>query len=196
MARTATTARKTNETEISVSVLIDGRGIADISTGVGFFDHLLTALSRHSMIDVRLRCVGDTQIDDHHTVEDCGIALGTALNEALGDRTGIRRFGSATVPLDEALSRATVDLGGRGYFELHGEIEKVKIGTFDAELVEDFFQALAMNAKLALHIERLAGRNLHHIVESMSKATARALRDAVEIDPRCVGAPSTKGTLV
>jgi imidazoleglycerol-phosphate dehydratase len=196
MSRAASTSRETKETRIKASIDLDGKGNAAVSTGVGFFDHMLAALAKHSLFDIELSCKGDTQVDDHHTVEDCGIVLGQLLAAALGDRQGVRRYGFASTPLDEALTQATVDLAGRPFFCLHGRIKKTKVGEFDAELAEDFFQALSTEGKLALHLQIIAGRNQHHLIETMFKATARALRDASEIDPRQHGVASTKGTLV
>ena len=195
--RNATLSRKTKETEISVVLNLDGRGESKIASGVGFFDHMLTALSKHSSIDIALTCKGDTHIDDHHTVEDAGIALGEAVKKALGDKSGIRRFGFASVPLDEALSQATVDLSGRACFCATGteRLGKGKVGTFDVELLEDFLGAFAAASGTTLHIEIRSGRNGHHMIEATFKAFARALREACERDPRAVGVPSTKGVL-
>ncbi len=195
--RNATLSRKTKETEISVVLNLDGRGESTIASGVGFFDHMLTALSKHSSIDIALTCKGDTHIDDHHTVEDAGIALGEAVKKALGDKSGIRRFGFASVPLDEALSQATVDLSGRACFCASGteRLGKGKVGTFDVELLEDFLGAFTAASGTTLHIEIRSGRNGHHMIEATFKAFARALREACERDPRAVGVPSTKGVL-
>ena len=195
--RAVTLWRKTKETDISVNLNLDGTGESKISSGVGFFDHMLAALSKHSAIDLELKCTGDTHIDDHHTVEDAGIVLGQAVAKALGDKAGIRRFGFASVPLDEALSQATVDLSGRAHFSLRGgnKLGKGKVGTFDVELLEDFLGAFASASGTTLHIEIRAGRNRHHIIEATFKAFARALREAVEPDPRISGVPSTKGVL-
>lgn len=195
MARTATVARKTGETDISIDVNLDGTGKTDISTGVGFFDHMLTALGRHSLIDLNVRCEGDTWVDDHHTVEDVGIALGDALREALGDKRGIRRFADVAVPLDEALVLAVVDISGRGELYWDVEIGPSKVGTFDTELGEEFFIGLARNAGITLHLRKLCGTNAHHILEAAFKACARALRVACESDPRVDDVPSTKGVL-
>ena len=196
-ARVAAISRKTKETDISLMVNLDGSGEAEISSGVGFFDHMLTALSKHSAIDLELSCKGDVHIDDHHTVEDVGIALGNAVAEALGSKAGIRRFGFASVPLDEALSQVTVDLSGRAYFSLTGaeRLGKGKVGTFDVELMEDFLSAFASASGTTLHAEIRCGRNRHHMIEATFKAFARALRQAVESDPRVSGVPSTKGVL-
>ncbi len=195
--RSASLNRKTRETEIGLSLNIDGTGVCKIATGVGFFDHMLEAFAKHSAIDLRLACKGDTHIDDHHTVEDCGIAFGEALRKALGAKQGIRRFGFASVPLDEALAQATVDLSGRVFFRAEGadRLGRGKIGTFDVELVEDFFGAFAAASGTTLHLEIRSGRNRHHIVEASFKAFARALREACELDPRARGVPSTKGVL-
>ncbi len=194
--RTATISRKTAETEISVELNLDGTGSYDNETGVGFFDHMLDQLARHSLIDMKVRCAGDLQIDDHHTVEDVGIALGQALNEALGDKRGIRRYGSCLLPMDEALVRAALDLSGRPFLVWKTDLPTPKIGSFDTELVREFFTAFAMNARMTLHVEKLDGANSHHIAEAAFKAVARALREAVEPDPRKADAiPSTKGAL-
>ena len=195
MARTATVSRKTGETDIRISVDLDGTGKTDIETGVGFFDHMLTALGRHSLIDLTVRCDGDTWVDDHHTVEDVGIALGDALREALGDKRGIRRFSDVAVPLDEALVLAVVDISGRGELYWDVPIGPAKVGTFDTELGEEFFVGLARNAGITLHLRELCGSNAHHILEAAFKACARALRVACESDPRVDDVPSTKGVL-
>jgi len=194
--RSAKIARKTNETDIEVEVNLDGTGTHDMRTGVGFFDHMLDQLARHSMIDMRVRATGDLHIDDHHTVEDVGIALGQALAEAVGDKRGIRRYGSCLLPMDEALVRATLDLSGRPFLVWNLPFEAEKIGAFDTQLVREFFTAFAMNARMTLHVDRLAGENAHHVAEAAFKSVARALREAVEKDPRAAGAlPSTKGAL-
>ncbi len=195
MARTAKIARKTGETDILIEIDLDGTGASDISTGVGFFDHMLTALSRHSLIDMTIHATGDTWVDDHHTVEDVGIALGQALREALGDRAGIRRFGDALVPLDEALVMAAVDLSGRGELFWDVAIGPNKVGNFDTELGHEFFAGFARDAGMTLHLRKQCGFNAHHILEATFKACARALRVAVEPDPRVAGIPSTKGVL-
>ena len=191
MGRTAEVARKTGETDIQIWIDLDGTGTSEISTGVGFFDHMLTALSRHSLIDMKIKVAGDTWVDDHHTVEDTGIALGQALAQALGDKRGIRRFGSVAVPLDEALVMAAVDISGRGELFWDVPIGPDKVGTFDTELAQEFFTGFARQAGITLHLHEVAGSNAHHII----KACARALRAAVESDPRVSGIPSTKGTL-
>ncbi len=199
MSRTARIERQTSESKLLVEVDLDGTGRHDISTGVGFYDHMLTALARHSLIDLTVQAEGDLHIDAHHTVEDTAIALGQALREALGDKAGIRRFGDATVPLDEALVQAVVDVSGRPYCVHTGEPEGqqfVMIGDqYLGSLTRHVFETLAFHAHLALHVRVLAGRDPHHIVETQFKAVARALRDAVAIDPRETGVPSTKGSL-
>jgi imidazoleglycerol-phosphate dehydratase len=195
MTRTAQVARKTGETDIKISINLDGTGACDIDTGVGFFDHMLTALGRHSLIDLVVHCKGDTWVDDHHTVEDVGIALGQALRIALGDKAGIRRFGDVCVPLDEALVLAAVDISGRGELYWDVPIGPQKVGTFDTELGHEFFAGLARDAGITLHLRELCGENAHHILEATFKAFARALRVAVESDPRVTGIPSTKGVL-
>lgn len=194
--RTASIARKTNETEISVRIDLDGTGAHSMKTGVGFFDHMLDQLSRHSLIDMDVVCNGDLHIDFHHTVEDVGIALGQALREALGDKKGIRRYASCDLPMDGTLTRAAIDVSGRAFLVFKTEFSRDKIGDIDTELFMEFFQAFAVNAGITLHIENFYFDNNHHLAESMFKAVARALRDAVEIDPRTADRiPSTKGTL-
>jgi len=194
--RSATITRKTAETDITVEVALDGSGRYDIATGVGFFDHMLDQLARHSLIDMTIRCTGDTHIDDHHTVEDVGIALGEALREALGDKRGIRRYASCHLPMDDALVRAALDLSGRPYLVWNMDLPTAKIGTFDTELVREFFQAFATHGGITLHVDGLRGINSHHMTEAAFKAVARALREAVEPDPRKADdIPSTKGTL-
>ena len=194
--RTATIHRKTNETEISVALDLDGTGTYEVSTGIGFLDHMLEQLSRHSLIDLRLKAVGDLHIDQHHTTEDSGIALGEAIAQALGDRRGITRYGHAYAPMDETLSRCAIDISGRPFLVWRSGFSQPKLGELDTELIEHFFHSVAGAAGITLHIETLYGRNNHHIVESVFKAFARALRVAVEIDPRKSDAiPSTKGTL-
>ena len=195
MTRTAKAVRATSETDIGLSVDLDGTGTANVETGVGFFDHMLCALARHSLIDLTVRVKGDTEVDDHHTVEDTGIVLGQALREALGDKRGVRRFGSAMVPLDEALVMAAVDLSGRGQLFWDVPIGPDKVGTFDTELAREFFCGLAREAGVTLHLRLVCGENAHHIIEATFKAAARALREAVEGDPRVEGVPSTKGSL-
>ena len=194
--RQAKLARKTAETEIAVELNLDGTGQYDNQTGVGFFDHMLDQLARHSLIDLSVRAKGDTHIDDHHTVEDVGIALGKALAEALGDKRGIRRYGACLLPMDDTLVNAALDLSGRPYLVWEVVFTAPKIGTFDTELVGEFFTAFAMNGGITLHVDRLRGINSHHIAEAAFKAVARALREAVETDPRKADAiPSTKGAL-
>jgi imidazoleglycerol-phosphate dehydratase len=194
--RKASIARKTKETDVSVVINLDGTGQFDIKTGVGFLDHMLEQLSRHSLIDLDLKAAGDVHIDFHHTAEDSGIALGQAVAQALGDRKGIRRYAHCYLPMDEALTRAAVDVSGRPYLVWKVDFPRSKIGDFDTELVREWFQAFAMNAGLTLHVETLDGGNCHHIAESCFKALARALRDAFEIDPRQQDRiPSTKGSL-
>jgi imidazoleglycerol-phosphate dehydratase len=188
--------RKTKETSIEIAVDLDGTGASDIATGVGFFDHMLDQLARHSLIDMRIRAEGDRHIDDHHTVEDVGIALGQALLKALGDKKGLTRYADALLPMDETLTRAAVDVSGRPFLVFRAEFPTEKIGSFDTQLVREFFQALAGNAGLTLHIETLYGTNSHHIAESCFKGVARALKSAIAIDPRQADRiPSTKGTL-
>jgi imidazoleglycerol-phosphate dehydratase len=188
--------RKTRETDISVTVALDGAGKRQVSTGVGFFDHMLEQLARHSLIDMTIRAKGDLHIDDHHTVEDVGIALGQAIDQALGDRAGIRRYAAIDLVMDEAMTRAAVDVSGRPFLVFKAAFPTPKIGSFDTELVREFFQALVQNSRVTLHLENLAGSNSHHIAETCFKAVARALRAAIELDPREAGAvPSTKGTL-
>ncbi|MEQ8896316.1 MAG: imidazoleglycerol-phosphate dehydratase HisB [Roseovarius sp.] len=188
--------RKTAETEIDVTIDLDGTGQYDNETGVGFFDHMLDQLARHSLIDMRVRCKGDLHIDDHHTVEDVGIALGQALREAVGDKKGITRYGACLLPMDDALVRAALDLSGRPFLVWNVDLPTPKIGTFDTELVREFFQALSTHGGITLHVDALHGFNSHHIAEAAFKAVARALRDAVETDPRKADAiPSTKGAL-
>ena len=196
MGRSATVSRRTGETDIEVALDLDGTGACDVQTGVGFFDHMLCALSRHSLVDLDLRVEGDTWVDDHHTVEDTGIVLGQALREALGDKRGIRRFGSCMVPLDEALVMAAVDISGRGELFWDVPISAQKVGTFDTELGHEFFAGLARDAGITLHLRLVCGENAHHILEATFKAAARALREAVEPDPRMAGSiPSTQGSL-
>jgi imidazoleglycerol-phosphate dehydratase len=194
--RTATIARKTNETEISVSVNLDGTGAHNMATGIGFFDHMLDQLSRHSLVDMDVTCKGDLHIDFHHTAEDVGIALGQAIAKALGDKKGIRRYASADLPMDGTLTRAALDVSGRPFLVFRAEFSRDKVGEMDTELFQEFFQAFAMNAGITLHIENFYSDNNHHLAESMFKAVARALREAVEIDPRAGDrVPSTKGML-
>ena len=194
--RQATITRKTTETSVVASVSLDGTGTYEMKTGVGFFDHMMEQLARHSLIDTKIEAKGDLHIDDHHTVEDCGIALGQAVAKALGDRKGIRRYASADLPMDETLTRCAIDVSGRPFLVFKVNFPRQKIGNFDTELVREWFQAFAMNSGITLHIENAYGENAHHIAESCFKALARALRVAIEIDPRQSGIiPSTKGTL-
>jgi imidazoleglycerol-phosphate dehydratase len=194
--RSATITRKTKETEISVSVALDGAGVADVETGVGFFDHMLDQVARHSLIDLTVRAKGDLQIDPHHTVEDVGIALGQALRQALGDKRGVARWADCLLPMDETLTRVAIDVSGRPFLVFRAAFPTPKIGSFDVELVREFFQALAMNAGVTLHIETLYGANSHHIAESCFKGVARALGAALAIDVRqAARVPSTKGAL-
>ena len=193
--RTARIQRRTGETEVNLELALDGSGQGQISTGVGFFDHMLTLLAKHAAMDLSVQAVGDLVVDQHHTVEDVGICLGEALREALRTRAGIRRFGHFALPMEETLATAVVDLGGRPYFVFQAEFPAAKIGQFDSELVADFWQAVATHALCNLHIQVHYGRNGHHMAEAIFKATARALRMAVEPDGRMPGVPSTKGTL-
>lgn len=196
MARTATVERKTKETSITVQVDLDGTGQYEISTGIGFLDHMLEQLSRHSLMDLTVKAEGDLHIDFHHTTEDTGLAIGNAVAEALGDRKGITRFGSALSPMDETLTRIALDLSGRPYFVWNVNFTKPKLGDMDTELFREWFQAFAQTSGMTLHIENLYGVNNHHIVESCYKGLARALREAITIDPRKADAvPSTKGVL-
>jgi imidazoleglycerol-phosphate dehydratase len=194
--RTAAIKRKTAETDISVSVNLDGSGTYDIETGIGFLDHMLDQLSKHSLIDISVRAKGDLHIDFHHTAEDVGIALGEAVKQALGDKKGIRRYASSDLVMDGTLTRVALDVSGRPFLVWKVEFNRDKIGEMDTELFREWFQAFAMNAGITLHVENLYGDNNHHIAESAFKALARALRDAVEIDPRAKDRiPSTKGSL-
>jgi len=195
MSRTATISRKTAETDICLTIDLDGTGRANVATGLGFFDHMLTLLAGHSLIDLTVACTGDLHVDGHHTVEDVGRALGTAIVECLGDRKGIRRYGHAIVPMDESLATVAVDLGGRSACVFAVEFPVPTIGTFDAELVEVFWESVAATAGMNFHAILHHGRNGHHIAEAVFKAAARAIRVAVEADPRQPGIPSTKGTL-
>jgi len=188
--------RKTKETSIEVALDLDGRGVSDIATGVGFFDHMLEQLSRHSLIDMTIRAEGDRHIDDHHTVEDVGIALGLALAQALGDKRGLTRYADCLLPMDETLTRVALDVSGRPFLVFRSEFPTEKIAAFDTQLVREFFQAFAGNGGLTLHVETLYGINSHHIAESCFKGVARALKVAVAVDPRQAGSvPSTKGAL-
>ena len=195
MTRTADISRKTGETDVRLSLALDGRGEGTRSTGVGFFDHLLDAVAKHGGFDLDVQVQGDLHTGPHHTVEDTGIALGQALDEALGDRAGIVRFGQATVPMDEARASAAVDISGRPYTSFEAELPHVAIADFDSDLAEEFFRAVANSAKLTLHLQVETGTNAHHMVEASFKAFARALRAAVALDPTSPGIPSTKGLL-
>lgn len=195
MARTATIDRKTAETNIQLSLNVDGAGRADVATGVGFLDHMLTLFAKHGAFDLTVHAKGDLEVDQHHTVEDVGICLGQALRQAIGDKAGIRRYGHFTLPMDETLVTVALDLGGRFAIAFNADFPSAKIGEFDTELVEEFWRAFAGNALCNLHILVHYGRNSHHISEAIFKATARALRMATESDPRMTGVPSTKGTL-
>jgi imidazoleglycerol-phosphate dehydratase len=196
MARTASVTRNTAETQITLTLGLDGTGRADVETGAGFFDHMLTLLAGHSLFDLTVRCKGDLHVDGHHTVEDVGRALGLALKDCLGERRGIRRYGHAIIPMDEALATVAVDLGGRAACIFAVDFPVPTIGTFDAQLVEVFWESVAATAGMNFHAILHHGRNGHHIAEAVFKAAARALRAAVEADPRQPGIPSTKGSLV
>ena len=193
--RRAAVTRQTAETRVEVEIDLDGTGRCDAATGVGFFDHMLDQIARHGMLDLTLRAEGDRHVDDHHTVEDSGIALGQALARALGDKRGIRRYGECLLPMDDALVRAALDLSGRPWLAWDVPIPAAKVGTFDTELAREFFQALSTHGGITLHVDGLRGVNAHHVVEAAFKAVARALRVAVEPDPRREGVPSTKGAL-
>ncbi|MCF8473224.1 MAG: imidazoleglycerol-phosphate dehydratase HisB [Emcibacter sp.] len=194
--RTATCERNTQETKITVSVNLDGQGIYDVSTGIGFLDHMMEQLSRHSLIDIKIRATGDTHIDFHHTVEDVGIILGQAMKQAMGDLRGITRYGNAIIPMDETCSRVSVDISGRPFLVWRVDFSRDKLGEMDTELFQEWFRAFAFGAGITLHVENMYGVNNHHIIESSYKALARAMRQALEIDPRKADAiPSTKGVL-
>ena len=193
--RTATITRTTKETDIALQLNLDGSGKTSLNTGVGFFDHMLDALSRFALLDLTLTCQGDIQVDAHHTVKDVGICLGRAIREALGDRAGIRRVGSAYLPMDEALAFAAIDISGRPYLAFDAEFTAPMVGAFDTPLAEEFFRAVAVNAGLTVHVKVLAGRNDHHKLEALFKAFGLALRDAAAVDPRVTGVLSTKGAL-
>jgi imidazoleglycerol-phosphate dehydratase len=195
MSRTAKIERRTAETQITLSLNLDGTGQAQVSTGVGFLDHMLVLFAKHGCFDLAVQAQGDLQVDQHHTVEDVGICLGQALRQALGDKAGIRRYGHFTLPMEETLVSVALDLSGRYFLVFQVPFATAKIGDFDSELVEDFWQAAAANALCNLHVMLHHGRNSHHISEAVFKGTARALRMALEIDPRSSGVPSTKGTL-
>jgi imidazoleglycerol-phosphate dehydratase len=194
--RTGAVKRKTKETDIEVAIDLDGSGVSAVETGIGFLDHMLDLLARHSRIDIRVKAKGDLHIDQHHTTEDTGIALGQAVRQALGDMKGITRYSDVQVPMDEALTRVAIDISGRPFLVFRVAFGRDKVGVFDTELVGEWFQAFAMNAGITLHVETLYGANDHHIAESCFKGLARALRAAVAIDPRAAGeVPSTKGVL-
>ena len=196
MARIATISRKTAETDITITLNLDGSGVGRIDTGIGFFDHMLTALCRHALFDLNVKAVGDLHIDFHHTTEDVGIVLGQAILQALGEKRGITRFGHAVVPMDEALVETAIDISGRAYTAWSVSFDRPKVGEMDTELFEEFFRSLAANSLIALHIRQLAGTNAHHVAEACFKSVARALRKATTIDPRLGGVvPSTKGAL-
>jgi imidazoleglycerol-phosphate dehydratase len=195
MARTASVDRKTAETDIQLALDVDGSGRANVATGVGFLDHMLTLFAKHAVMDLSVTAKGDLEVDQHHTVEDTGICLGQALKQALGNKAGIRRYGHFTLPMDETLATVALDLGGRFVLAIQADFPSAKIGDFDTELVEEFWRAFAANALCNLHILVHYGRNSHHICEAIFKATARALRMATENDPRMIGVPSTKGSL-
>lgn len=195
MSRQARVERTTKESSVVVELDIDGTGHADVETGVGFFDHMMQTLGKHAGFDLKIRTEGDLHVDSHHTVEDTALAFGQALKQALGDKSGIRRFGDALVPIDEALAQAAIDLSGRPYV-MHEEPQIVElIGAYDTTLTRHVWESISASAQLAIHVRVMSGRNAHHVVEAQFKAVARALREAVEIDPRVVGVPSTKGTL-
>jgi imidazoleglycerol-phosphate dehydratase len=195
MSRTAHIQRSTGETQIELTLDLDGAGQSNIATGVGFFDHMLTLLARHSLMDLTIKATGDLHVEAHHTVEDVGICLGRALAQALGDKAGIRRYGDATVPMDETLVTAAIDLAGRPFFVWKADVPLETLGNFGSPLAEEFWRAVSSSAALALHVVVHHGKNTHHIIEGIFKATARALRAAVEPDPRSAGVPSTKGVL-
>ena len=193
--RIGSVERKTNETQIEIVLNLDGTGVHEIETGVGFFDHMLTHIAKHGLIDLTVKAKGDLHIDDHHTVEDVGIALGKALELALGDKRGITRVGSSAVPMDEALVACDLDISGRGFLAFDLACSVPKLGDYTTELTLEFFRALAVNAGWTVHLRQLAGQNTHHIIESAFKAFARATAQAVRVDPRVTGVPSTKGVL-
>ena len=195
MPRTARIERKTAETEIDLALNLDGTGTAKVASGVGFFDHMLTHIGKHGLFDLTVKCQGDTHIDAHHTVEDVGICLGKALVQALGDKAGIRRFGDCTLPMDETLATAAVDLSGRPFLVWRADVPLETLGTFSSQLAEEFWRAVSSAGLLTLHVVLHHGKNTHHVVEAIFKACARALRAAVEPDPRATGIPSTKGVL-
>ncbi len=193
--RAAEIVRKTRETDIRLALVLDGRGQADVKTGVGFLDHMLELFARHALVDLTVACTGDLHVDAHHTTEDVGICLGQAIDRALGDRAGIRRYGHAVLPMDETLVTIAVDLGGRPYWVWNVTMPTERVGEFDSELAADFWQAVATQGRMNLHVLLHHGRNTHHVIEAIFKGAARALRQALELDPRDSGIPSTKGTL-
>ena len=194
-ARRAEMERKTAETQISIKLNMDGEGKCDIATGIGFLDHMLTLLAKHSFMDLTVKAKGDLEVDSHHTVEDIGIVLGEALREALGDKAGIHRYGNCFIPMDETLAQACLDFSGRPFLVFGAEIPKIKLGNYDAEMTEEFFRAVAMHCGLTLHIRVLYGSNVHHIIEAIFKAFARAVAEAAAVDPRVKGVMSSKGVL-
>ena len=194
-ARRAEIERKTAETQISIKLNLDGEGKCDIATGIGFLDHMLTLLAKHSFMDLTVKAKGDLEVDSHHTVEDIGIVLGEALREALGDKAGIHRYGNCFIPMDETLAQACLDFSGRPFLVFGAEIPKIKLGNYDTEMTEEFFRAVAMHCGLTLHIRVLYGSNVHHIIEAIFKAFARAVAEAAAVDPRVKGVMSSKGVL-
>jgi imidazoleglycerol-phosphate dehydratase len=194
-ARCAEIKRKTAETQISVKLNLDGEGKSDIATGIGFLDHMLTLLAKHSFMDLTVRAKGDLEVDSHHTVEDIGIVLGEALREALGDKAGIHRYGNCFIPMDETLAQACLDFSGRPFLVFGAEIPKIKLGNYDTEMTEEFFRAVAMHCGLTLHIRVLYGSNVHHIIEAIFKSFARAVAEAAAVDPRVKGVMSSKDVL-
>lgn len=195
MARATCIERNTKETQIRIDINLDGSGLSEIETGIGFFDHMLTHLAKHGLIDLRVKCKGDLEVDAHHTVEDVGISIGKVIAEAVGDKAGMVRYGSSVIPMDEALVMTALDISGRGSLVYGVTIAKEMVGAFDTELAPEFFKALCVNAGINAHIRQLDGSNAHHVIEAAFKSFARALREAVSIDPRIQGVPSTKGTL-
>ena len=195
MARCAEIKRKTSETQISMKLTLDGEGKCDIATGIGFLDHMLTLLAKHSFMDLTVKAKGDLEVDSHHTVEDIGIVLGEALRVALGDKAGIHRYGNCFIPMDETLAQACLDFSGRPFLVFGAEIPKIKLGNYDTEMTEEFFRAVAMHCGLTLHIRVLYGSNVHHIIEAIFKALARAVAEAAAVDPRVKGVMSSKGVL-
>lgn len=194
-ARRAEIERKTAETQISIKLNLDGEGTCDIATGIGFLDHMLTLLAKHSFMDLTVKAKGDLEVDSHHTVEDIGIVLGEALREALGDKAGIHRYGNCFIPMDETLAQACLDFSGRPFLVFGAEIPKIRLGNYDTEMTEEFFRAVAMHCGLTLHIRVLYGSNVHHIIEAIFKAFARAVAEAAAVDPRVKGVMSSKGVL-